>query len=149
MCCARILTLMAWLTPCPCMHVLYMHTAYVCSWAHTSATYVHVMHVPCIYTYPTAWFTSRLGMHVLCISTYSHGLAHASPMSTYAMHVYLLSSLGSRLVFVCMCLAHTPALTTLLAPRLGMHVSCVYTYSYSLAHTSFMYTCATHVYSPL
>ena len=97
MCCACRLTLMAGLVPCLCMHVLCMHIysyglalaspihalalhAYLFLWLGSCPAEVCMCYA-CILT-PTAWPVPRLCIHILCMHTYSHGLAHAWPQPT-------------------------------------------------------------------
>jgi len=109
-CHACVLTHTAWLWP-----RLGTQVSCMCTYSHSSAlasptligampvylltrlgsgrAHVHRCHA-CVLTL-TAWLWMRPCAQVLCMCTYSHGLALASPMYTGAVHVYLLTRLGS------------------------------------------------------
>ena len=157
MCYACILALMAWLVPRLCVHVSLMHT-YFCGLAGASpmcacATHAYLLLwlgsgpadvcicFACILTL-MAWHFPRLCMHVLCICTYSYGLARFLPMCAYAMHAHLLLWFVTCTHVLCMC-TYSYGLAI---PRLCMHVPCICTYPYGLARSSPMCAHAMHAY---
>ena len=93
-----------------------------------------------------AWLMLCQCVHMLCMSTHSHGLACASPLCACAMHVYFLSWVGLCLGDVRMCYAGTLTLIAWLVPRLCVHMLCVSAYSHGSARAALMCAYAMHVY---